>query len=373
MPFTPLPSLVGGLLLSYSTSVLLVSQGRVLGCSGVAHSSISSLFSRLNTSRRPPRHVKGDSKELGPAPPRTDGWKLAALAGLISGGTLLRFLRPVLENWVGASLFDPSWGLSGAGMVRVALAGVLVGAGTKLANGCTSGHMLLGLARLSTRSLAAVLTFFTAALVTARVFPLANVRLVATSSTAFSTPSSALSPSTAALLILLPFLFSFPSLAYSPPIKSLHPSLPSLLQSFTSSILFSLGLALAGMTRPSKVLSFFYVPLPLPGLEAPAAWDPSLAMVAVGGLLPNAVVWQAVKGWKSPLRREKWDVPRGGKVDGRLILGAALFGVGWGLVGICPGPLFAVLGAGPSISGPSIPLFAATFAVGGWAAGRAFL
>ncbi|GJN94421.1 hypothetical protein Rhopal_007501-T1 [Rhodotorula paludigena] len=127
------------------------------------------------------------------------------------------------------------------------------------------------------------------------------------------------------------------------------------------------------MTSPSKVISFFYVPLPVPSalaVPAGAAWDPSLAMVALGGLLPNMLVWQKIKGWKKPLKREVWNVPRGGNVDGKLLAGAALFGVGWGLMGICPGPLFAVLGAGTGVGGSSIPVFAGAFAAGGLVAGR---
>ncbi|GAA5892736.1 hypothetical protein JCM6882_000569 [Rhodosporidiobolus microsporus] len=362
--FTPVPSLVGGLLLSYSTSALLVTQGRVLGCSGVAHSSIASAFSWLRGAPEGTQSSsKSDKKELGPAPAQANGWKVAALAGLVSGGVILRFLRPVLEGWTGDSIFDVFASESGGGVGRTLVAGLLVGVGTKMANGCTSGHMLLGLARLSKRSLAAVLTFFSVALITARLSPSPHP-----SQPIFRLSSSTSSPSASALaLLLVPLLLSIPSITYSLPILRRRPNAASCLHAFSTGVLFTIGLALAGMTKPSKVLSFFYLPLPTPFPAAPGAWDPSLAMVAIGGLLPNAAVWQSVKGWKKPLRGEKWEVPKGGKVDGKLIVGSALFGVGWGLSGICPGPLFAVLGAG--IGGLPVLLFAASMAAGGLAAG----
>ncbi|GAA5820931.1 hypothetical protein JCM11251_001882 [Rhodosporidiobolus azoricus] len=364
--FTPIPSFLGGLFLSYSTSALLVTQGRVLGCSGVAHSSIATIFTmfaRLSGSKVDKR-APSDSREseLGRAPSTTSGWKVAAFAGLVAGGGLVRLLQPILEGWTGSRLFDafPSGG-DGAG--RAILAGLLVGAGTKLANGCTSGHMLLGLARFSRRSLAAVLTFFSVALVTARVSSApTHLFIPPPSSAGAATPSSAL------VLLSLPFLLSLPSVTYSLPLLHRRPALASLVHTFSSAVLFSIGLSLTGMLRPSKVISFFYLPLPSSLVApAPGPWDPSLAMVALGGLVPSALVWQKVKGWKTPLRTARWEVPQGGKVDGWLFLGSALFGVGWGLSGICPGPLFTVLGAG--VGGLPIALFAAAFAAGGLLAG----
>ena len=85
------------------------------------------------------------------------------------------------------------------------------------------------------------------------------------------------------------------------------------------------------MTRPTKVLSFFF----LPGLApAPApAWDPSLAMVALGGLVPNIFVWNKVLArWKRPIENDKWECPpvATGRIDAKLVLGSAMFGIGWG-------------------------------------------
>lgn len=201
--------------------------------------------------------------------------------------------------------------------------------------------MLLGLARLSVRSLVATLTFFLTAFLTSLFFPLSFITLLT------SPPSSPLIlariPVRAALtLVYLPVLFVLASGVRAPFFAELPPSIrprQSTIQAFSCGVVFTFGLALAGMTRPSKVLSFFYIPLPasLSGVlpAAPAVWDPSLAMVALGGLLPNMVVWQKIKGWEKPSKGEKWEVPRGGKVDAKLVAGAALFGVGWGASLFC--------------------------------------
>ena len=202
----------------------------------------------------------------------------------------------------------------------------------QLANGCTSGHMLIGLARISKRSLVAVLTFFTTALLTSTVlFPSPLLSLYsAASKIPFSLPDTydAAPPIVALLILVAPVLSSLPSVSYSLPLPS---HLKPVVQSFFLGLTFTIGLALAGMTRPTKVLSFFF----LPGL-APAtapAWDPSLAMVALGGLVPNFFVWNKVlEQRKRPIKNEKWECPpvATGKTDTKLVLGSAMFGIGWG-------------------------------------------
>jgi len=188
--------------------------------------------------------------------------------------------------------------------------------------------MLLGLARLSKRSLGAVVSFFSAALITSRLAP-TGLMLDESIPVFRSSPSS-----TAVALFALPILLSLPPLWTSLTSRRPLSTRIAKLQAFFLGMTFSLGLALAGMTRPSKVLSFFAVPLPfLPSPPPTAAWDPSLAMVALGGLLPNMAVWQAVEDWKKPLGADKWSVPRGGNVDAQLLLGSVAFGIGWGLMG----------------------------------------
>lgn len=115
MGFTPLPSFVGGLLLSYSTSTLLATQGRILGCSGVSHATVAGLLL--------PESPTNDRKQA---------WKWATTAGLVVGGMVLRVVRPQLETWIGASIFDAPIAIQQLGWVRILAAGFLVGAGTKV-------------------------------------------------------------------------------------------------------------------------------------------------------------------------------------------------------------------------------------------------
>lgn len=179
--------------------------------------------------------------------------------------------------------------------------------------------MLCGLARFSYRSFVATLTFFSVALLTAQLFP-AALPLAATT---FSTIPT-LSLSTLSLLQL-------PFLAYTlAPLLLSSPPTAELLTSFFIGMHFAFGLALAGMTAPSKVLSFFYLPLSFLPLAGQRAWDPSLAMVAVGGLLPNVLAWRSIRGWNKPAWKESWDLPTRKDVDWKLVAGSAMFGVGWG-------------------------------------------
>jgi uncharacterized membrane protein YedE/YeeE len=104
-------------------------------------------------------------------------------------------------------------------------------------------------------------------------------------------------------------------------------------------LIFGLGLAIAGMTEPDKVLAF---------LDLAGDWDPSLALVMAAAL---AI---ALPGFHRAQRRERalcgdpLQLPRPREVDAPLVLGAAMFGIGWGLAGYCPGPALANLARGSS-------------------------
>ena len=99
---------------------------------------------------------------------------------------------------------------------------------------------------------------------------------------------------------------------------------------FASGLLFALGLGLSGMTRPAKVLAF---------LDVTGAWDPSLAFVMIGAIGVHLTASRLyILKRVSPLWAEAFALPAKGKIDRRLLAGAAIFGVGWGLGGMCPGP-----------------------------------
>ena len=104
-----------------------------------------------------------------------------------------------------------------------------------------------------------------------------------------------------------------------------------------SGALFALGLAVGGMTQPAKVLGF---------LNVTDHWDPSLLLVMGGAVGVYLVGYRVVRAQRErPLCADRFDVPDNQGVDRRLLAGAGLFGVGWGLGGFCPGPGLASLGA----------------------------
>jgi uncharacterized protein len=121
--------------------------------------------------------------------------------------------------------------------------------------------------------------------------------------------------------------------------------------SFVSGIVFAFGLALSGMTRPEKVIGF---------LNVAGDWDPSLMFVMVGAIGVHMYFARRALRMRAPLLVPAFAWPTPKNVDARLILGAAIFGVGWGLGGFCPGPALASL---PSLM-PSTLGFTAAMALG---------
>jgi len=105
-----------------------------------------------------------------------------------------------------------------------------------------------------------------------------------------------------------------------------------------SGILFGAGLAISGMIDPARVRAF---------LDVTGNWDPTLAFVMGGALLPMAIAWQILKRRRNPLASNTPPLPSTSNVDWQLISGAAIFGIGWGVGGICPGPGIAALAVHP--------------------------
>ncbi len=132
--FTPVPALLGGILIGLSATALMRSYGRVMGCSGI--------YARV--------------LDFG-----TDSWRASFMAGMIISGLAMSWLIP-------QAFATPEGRPLGAALI----AGLLVGFGTRLGNGCTSGHGICGLTRYSQRSLIAVLTFMATGALTASLFSL---------------------------------------------------------------------------------------------------------------------------------------------------------------------------------------------------------
>ncbi|KAA8908675.1 YeeE/YedE family integral membrane protein [Sphaerosporella brunnea] len=271
--FTPVTTTLGAVLLHLSTSTLLTTNSQVLGCSSLLGSIIS------------------------PSSTTTPTLLGLAVASMV----------PIYPTTYPAT-----------SLPVLATAGALVGFGTAWANGCTSGHMLLGIPRGSIRSLAATATFFSTAVLTAAL----SGSPPACTDGACYTPSYPLATAGVVAVIISAIgawvILQLPRTETSQIIARVY-----------SGFVFGLGLIVSGMAAPAKPLGFMSVM----DLQR---FDPSLVFVAVVGMGGNAVAW-----WKrrqeGPLLKEGgWEMP-GGEVNWRLIVGSAIFGVGWGLQGVCPG------------------------------------
>jgi len=104
-----------------------------------------------------------------------------------------------------------------------------------------------------------------------------------------------------------------------------------------SGLLFGIGLALSGLLDPARVRGF---------LDVTGAWDPTLAFVLAGAVTASSLGTALARSLRRPLLADTFDWPTRTRIDRPLVLGAALFGIGWGLSGFCPGPAVAALSTG---------------------------
>ena len=110
-----------------------------------------------------------------------------------------------------------------------------------------------------------------------------------------------------------------------------------LMLALLSGVVFGLGLSLSQMINPDKVLGF---------LDISGSWDPSLALVIVGALTIAMPGFQWIRRQPKPLLDNEFHITAKTQLDKPLLIGAALFGIGWGMTGYCPGPAFASLALG---------------------------
>ncbi|KAI0064572.1 hypothetical protein BV25DRAFT_262370 [Artomyces pyxidatus] len=303
---TPVQSFLGGVGLALSVQTLLAINGNVFGISGFLH-----------------RSMRGSQEGA------------AAVAGLALGGVLVGFIEGT-----GPHVVSTAWS-------SLIASGALVGFGTKLSNGCTSGHMICGMSRLSTRSIAATVTFVTAAAATARFLHPSLPPIARTDLSLGAHGAAFLAGSALALLTTLAIAPSSPVRADAAP----APTPARMAVAFFTALSFALSLRLSNLVDPLRVLGFLLLP-------THPAFDPSLGFLALGAL-PLAMLLY---------RTGRTKVDAQGAVDARLLVGAALFGVGWGVEGICPGPGLVNFGQALAAgSGTTVPLAAwvAAVVVGG--------
>ncbi|KAJ5675573.1 hypothetical protein N7462_008470 [Penicillium macrosclerotiorum] len=304
--FTPIHTSLGALLLSQGSSGLLFHNGAVFGISSLISGSVFN--------------------------PNDEN--VPIIAGLVSSILPVYLLAPSLI---------PSYSPAPHSLASVAATlglGFLLGWGTKNGRGCTSGHMLCGLSRLSPRSFIATALFFTTALLTAN-FAFGGSNIPSCGTIPCYTP---VYPSSSELVFMAGSVLLATITNFLVVPKTLHASKQSrTLFSYLAGLEFGLGLLISGMADAGKVLGFFAI------LTDPHRWDPSLALVILFGLGPSLVAYLSQKpgqaGEKgkpsaSPTLADRWRLPTAttADIDWRFVTGAIAFGVAWGLQGICPGP-----------------------------------
>lgn len=311
-----LAGLLGGALIGAAAGTLLLFNGDVLGASGIM-SSVS-----LN-----PAKALSESSQH---------WKFVFISCFL------------ITSNLAFSTFEPEAPTLSA--LGYGLAGFLVGFGTKLGNGCTSGHGICGLPRMSRRSLVAVLTFMgsgaATAVLTKGAFP-------ADAAEASAEPMGfwAMTLGWVALGAAVAARWFHRRDA---PNKIEHRA--KLIPAAISGALFAKGLQISGMAKASNVYGFLDVTKISAG-----TWNPRLAMVMGGGVVVSFMAYQMVP--EISLTRSKSSllltcpvtqpkdkgftgIPRSQVIDFNLVAGAVLFGMGWGLGGMCPGPALFLAGVG---------------------------
>jgi len=132
-----------------------------------------------------------------------------------------------------------------------------------------------------------------------------------------------------------------------------------IIAALTSGVVFGIGLALAGMLNPAKVVGF---------LDIFGVWDPSLAFVMIGGIAVNLIGLRVVLRREAPLLCDRFILPTATTIDRPLIIGSLIFGVGWGLAGLCPGPVISSLMLNPSDMVAFALMLVAGLMLGRWVA-----
>eukprot|EP00518_Triparma_eleuthera_P007455 CAMPEP_0182469546 /NCGR_PEP_ID=MMETSP1319-20130603/17250_1 /TAXON_ID=172717 /ORGANISM="Bolidomonas pacifica, Strain RCC208" /LENGTH=757 /DNA_ID=CAMNT_0024669863 /DNA_START=121 /DNA_END=2394 /DNA_ORIENTATION=- len=325
---------VGGVLIGVASAVLLLGAGKIMGISGILTPFSTAPLTQFSLS--PPT-------ESGHIPVSDSLWRLTFIAMVLACSSLAGVISPSLASRV-ASNGSP-WPLS-------LLGGALVGAGTTLSNGCTSGHGVCGLGRLSYRSFAAVSTFFPVAIITASLTGgLQNDPAPTEGHLYVASPSTGLY--LAALTIGAALSFFLVNRNHAPPAADVG---RSLLPSLVSGALFAAGLMISGMSDPDVVRSFLDL-----NVSSFEQWNGTLAAVMAAACAVSLATYQYKKchpmeqpllcSTPEPCECSFNSIPNSGKPDRKLFFGSTLFGIGWGISGVCPGPALvgAALGANTTI------------------------
>lgn len=296
---------IGGLLIAIASSSNYILCGKITGFSGMFWSLISLQKNQIL-------------------------WKLIFVCSFILTGSLITILNGIEKSQLLDDLIpDPKIQTRGLSFIGFCIAGFLVGFGTKMSNGCTSGHGVCGLPRFSKRSWVAVMTFFSTAMAVANVrhnHPFLEESTLYMPNVKLPHSDKIFAIGSASLLIIV-FLYSI--------VFRNRVNIKEIFVAGFSGSTFAFGLILSGMVKRDRILNFLIIS---------ENWDPSLAIVLATTVLFNMFSFNIVQPNKTkPMFTETFTLVTKTSIDAKLVIGAFIFGVGWGISGLCPGP--AILNA----------------------------
>lgn len=305
---------IGGILIAAASSLNLFLKGRVTGFSGV----VFALWSGEEGSNT---------------------WRWSLLLGLISSSSIVRLATLEKDTFFESqTAFSKDFSL-----LAIILSGMFVGLGTKIGNGCTSGHGVCGLPRFSLRSFVAVGVFLITGIVIATLrhhFPFFTGDSFLTSwgvnmyekSGSFEEVFYSLILGVT-ILITSVYLFSIYKKEYN---NQNSREFSDGLIGYLVGIIFGLGLCVSGMTKRSKVINF---------LSISSSWDASLLFVLGVSVGINVLTFHFIlsRSDNPPFSDKAISLKAGNELDINLLIGPFFFGLGWGISGLCPGPVMVNL------------------------------
>jgi len=298
---TIINSIIGGGIMSLASSLHLYLNGKITGISGAIFRSIT----------------------------LTDfSYNFSFITGMLF---LSSFIKLVFDPMAPPETVDspvfmesPSKFVGDLSIIGFIIAGFLVGFGAKMGNGCTSGHGVCGLPRLSKRSIVAIILFMIFGILTATIRY--YIPFFRPSSYAFNVWES----SFIYIGMLILSILGFGANVWNVYKSGIKDKVRDILVSFFVGCLFSYGLFESGMIQRHVVLEF---------LTLGKVWNYQLAFVLGTAVGINLFTFNFIlKKIPRPRYKENYDLPTKTEVDNKLCVGAAIFGIGWGLAGICPGP-----------------------------------
>lgn len=319
---------IGGIILGISSTLLLLFTGQITGISGF----LEGLISRNG-----------------------EDWHWSYLFGLVLSGYFMSLYHK--------EYFDDTNTTTLLSTNAILISGLLIGFGTRLGSGCTSGHGLCGLSRLSIRSLVAVLNFMTSGAIASYITYLPSIRPLLLS----SYEQHLIYDNNQLLMVFLTVVIivlsrtidqNYSKQNNQDSSKKKSSSIYIHIISFLCGYLFGIGLIISGMSSSQRVIRF----LNIFGIDG---WDPTLISVLCSGVIINLITFNIFKISKQQVLYDNHKnlgtilniglVKQNLDINWKLILGSLLFGIGWGISGLCPGPAIVNFGTLSNVTLRFIP------------------